>query len=404
MGSVAGIAERRDATGRTRYRVRVRRGDQTYAGTFVTLAAAIEYRDEALDAAAGIGEAPEPPVRIAARPRAIVTVEEAARRLCRGMVDGTVRARNGRRFKPSTTRAYEEALRLLVLPRIGGLPVATVTRGDVQQLVDEIAGTESVAHARKALTALRVALRVAERYGEIDANPCAGVRAPADDDDRERPARVLSLAETAILVDGAERDDTRFQRSFAAPLVVLALGTGLRLGELLALVWGPEGLDLDEGVVCVRRSLDRHRGDNGTYPIVPPKSRASRRDVPVPPEDVARLLRHRLASGRPGDGTRVFGDVAPHGLPRAAWRRLVHGTAKTPPLVPLAAPAPRFHDLRHTFATHALAAGLSVHAVAELLGHADASLVLARYGHSMPGEVAGAGAALEAWRRSQEVV
>lgn len=49
-----------------------------------------------------------------------------------------------------------------------------------------------------------------------------------------------------------------------------------------------------------------------------------------------------------------------------------------------------------------LAAGRSVHVVAELLGHGDATLVLARYGHAMPGEVAGAGDALEAWRMEQD--
>jgi integrase len=64
-------------------------------------------------------------------------------------------------------------------------------------------------------------------------------------------------------------------------------------------------------------------------------------------------------------------------------------------------PLPRFHDLRHTFATHTLAAGLSVHAVAALLGHADAGLVLRRYGHALPDEVASAGDVLSAWRASR---
>jgi integrase len=64
----------------------------------------------------------------------------------------------------------------------------------------------------------------------------------------------------------------------------------------------------------------------------------------------------------------------------------------------LAEPLPRFHDARHAFATHLLAAGLSVHAVAALLGHTDAGLVLRRYGHALPDEVAGAGKALSAFR------
>jgi integrase len=272
------------------------------------------------------------------------------------------------------------------------------------ELVDEVAAELSPSHARKALVALRVALRLCEDYGDVDANPCAGVRAP-EGDGEERPARVLTLAELDLLLAAAEADDARFGRSFAGPFVALAAGTGLRLGELLALPWGADGLDLEAGVARVRRSLDGHRDEHGVYSFVAPKSRASRRDVPLSAGLARRMRLHRLATGRPDDGELVFpGDhgrpVAPHGLPRAAWRRLVHGTGSTPPVVELE-PRPRFHDLRHSYATHMLAAGVSAHAVSELLGHGDAGLVWQRYGHAMPGEVAAAGDALEAWKMAQ---
>ena len=55
----------------------------------------------------------------------------------------------------------------------------------------------------------------------------------------------------------------------------------LRLGELLALRWGPDGLDLDGGIVHVRASLDRVRDGSGEYARLAPKSRAGRRDVPL---------------------------------------------------------------------------------------------------------------------------
>jgi integrase len=121
--------------------------------------------------------------------------------------------------------------------------------------------------------------------------------------------------------------------------------------------------------------------------------------VPLAPEDVRRLRAHRLAIGRPPDGAFVFATPAglplpAQGLPRSTWRRLVGGTLE------LASPHPVIHDLRHTYATHALAAGLSVHAVAKLLGHEDASLVLRRYGHALPHELASAGETLSAWREA----
>ena len=62
---------------------------------------------------------------------------------------------------------------------------------------------------------------------------------------------------------------------------------------------------------------------------------------------------------------------------------------------------PRFHDARHAFATHALAAGLSAHVVAALLGHSDAGLVWRLYGHALPDEVTSAGQTLSAWRSAR---
>jgi integrase len=64
-------------------------------------------------------------------------------------------------------------------------------------------------------------------------------------------------------------------------------------------------------------------------------------------------------------------------------------------------PEPRFHDTRHAYATHMLAAGLSAHAVAELLGHSDAGLVWRRYGHALPDEIATGAERLSAWRAAQ---
>jgi integrase len=61
----------------------------------------------------------------------------------------------------------------------------------------------------------------------------------------------------------------------------------------------------------------------------------------------------------------------------------------------------RVHDLRHTAATFWLSAGLSVHAVGQLLGHADAGLTLRLYGHALPQETATAADRLESWRAAQ---
>src|SRR5436305_2010159 len=78
----------------------------------------------------------------------------------------------------------------------------------------------------------------------------------------------------AAIVERCAADDARLERSFAGPLYALAFGAGLRLGVLLALCWGPDGLDLEAGVVHVRASLDRVCDASGEYSRLAPKSRA----------------------------------------------------------------------------------------------------------------------------------
>ena len=380
--------------------------------------------------AEGRGEAPRAPCPSLPAPEPAgraVTVTDAAKRLSRGMRDGTIRSRDGLTFKPSVTRKYETALRLHALPLIGAVPVSTLTHGDVQRLVDELAAEHTPEVGRRTLTALRVALRVAIRYGELDSNPCAGVRVPTSAGG-EKPARIIPPEEASAILAAAEAEDARFGRSLAGPLIALAFGSGLRLGELLALRYGPDGLDLDAGLVRVRANLDRVRDGSGTYPELAPKSRASRRDVPLAPEDVARLRRHRLATGRPADGSLVFGNS--EGKPLSpvpayrAFKRACRAVLVAEPTKALEraqaagdpraieqaeaaldaarkAPLPRFHDIRHAFASHGLAAGLSAHAIARLLGHSDAGLVWRRYGHALPDELASAGERLSEWRKAR---
>lgn len=420
-----GIRPRTDANGTTRYQARVRRNGVTLTATLPSLREALAWQTQALEAADGKAEVPPSPRR-PTRPSgpsgAAVTVEDAARRLVRGMVDGTARDKHGRDYKPSVTRKYERTLRRDVLPAIGAVPVQALRRGDVQRLVDELAATKSPEHARQALTALRVALRASERWGELDVQPCDRVTVPAGRDEPKRP-RILDATDTARLLSAARADDEKKGRSFAYPFLVLLLGAGLRTGEALALRYGAEGLETAAGLVTVRGTLDRHRDDEGIYRELAPKSRTSRRTVPLSDADADALRAHREALGNPPDGALVFSTAAgsplsAQGLPRDTFARVAsaaglvpkreswrkRSAAKKEPAaaaqpVP-AGPTLRLHDLRHTFATHALRAGLSAHAVARLLGHADAGLVWRRYGHALPDELALAGATLGAWREA----
>lgn len=180
-----------------------------------------------------------------------------------------------------------------------------------------------------------------------------------------RPARILTPPEIVALIAAAEHDDQRLRRSLGGPLLALLSYTGLRMGEALALAWGPSGVDLEDGCVRVTRAVDTARV-RGVLPFIEPKSRASRREVPIGTELAARLRTHRMACGRPPDRALVFtDDGTPLGLsskPRRAFLTAVDDAN-------MAAPQPKPHDLRHAYASALLASGLTMHAVAELLGH-----------------------------------
>ena len=146
--------------------------------------------------------------------------------------------------------------------------------------------------------------------------------------------------------------------------VTIALKTGLRVGELLALRW--EDLDLVVGRLVVRRTL--WRDQEGT-----PKGGRTR-EVPLSDEAIAVLKAHRHLKGPyvfcEADGTRLTHSRVKDVVP---WACSKAGLAKRLTT----------HDLRHTFASHLVMRGVALKAVQELLGHATIDMTM-RYAHLSP--------------------
>lgn len=362
------------------WRVRVQREGQRVSATFDREADAKAF-EAAWIAAVGRGDPPPlPPVRSLGEPRRDDShrVIDVAGRVGADMRSGAVLDKRGQRYKPSTLRKYEMVLRLYVLPHIGLYDVRDLTRADVQRMVNEIAAASSAESARKALVALRVILRdPLERREDMTVNPCVGVRVPSDGEHRE--VRIITHSERHALIAAATEDDHLLKRSLGGPLLVLLFGSGLRLGEALALPWGRDGLDLDGSVVHVRRSLDRMRDTTGEFPFVRPKTSAGFRSVPtLSDEDLEILHRHREESGDPPDGELVFSEkdgtpLNANGRPRHLWNRAIAAAE-------VADPRPRIHDIRHAWAVDMLRAGLRPEVVAKLGGWANARIVYERYG------------------------
>lgn len=299
------------------------------------------------------------------------TLREAAEAWREGAEAGTIRNRSGDAYKPSALRGYEAALRLRVLPDLGGARLSDVRRADLQDLADRLLAEGcSASTIRNTFLPLRAIFGRAVDRGKLAVNPTARLRLPAVRGGRDRIAAPDEA--TRLLTALEPRDRALWATAFYA---------GLRRGELQALRW--EDVDLAGGKIHVRRSWDVKAGP------IEPKSRAGVRTVFIPAVLRDYLDEHRLRS--PGDGL-VYGRTADtpfdpptiSGRAATAWKR-----AKCEPIT--------LHECRHTFASMCIAAGVNAKALSTYMGHSSITVTLDRYGHLMPGNEEEAASLMDAY-------
>lgn len=273
-------------------------------------------------------------------------------------------------LRPKTVRAYDSNLRNHILPTLGHYELARlrppVLRAWLAELSTKPTKRDRPLAPLSVLQAYRTLSRVLAAAVDdelIARNPMARVEAPRVE---ATTMRFLTHAEVARLADSI---DERY-----GPLVLLAAYGGLRAGELFALRW--ENVDIDN--LCVR-VVEQVQHIGGELEVSAPKTDAGRRQVPIPTLVVEELAKQR--AGRAEAGL-VF--AAPEGgyIRDTNFRRRVWT-----PAVERAGLAPlRLHDLRHTCASLAIAAGADIKVLQRMLGHSSAALTLDRYGHLMPGQ------------------
>jgi integrase len=169
--------------------------------------------------------------------------------------------------------------------------------------------------------------------------------------------------------------------------ILLGAMTGMRRGEVLGLRW--RDVDLDTGRLVVRQTLSAPRNvDTGQHVPVygAPKTKKGQRVITLDAQTVAALRAYRKAqlAERMRYGVRVDHDLVftePDGSPihpdRFRKRFEIRVRRSELPLI-------RFHDLRHTYATLALQAGMPAKVVSERLGHASIGITLDTYSHVLP--------------------
>lgn len=284
-----------------------------------------------------------------------------------------------------TYQRYEEIVETKLVAAFGSTYVSKLQPGQVQQSYDAWLNSGLSAQTVKHFHAvLRNALKYAVRMGLVARNVTERVKPPT-----VKPVEMLCLDErqSLVLLDAVKGTGLE-------AIVTLALFSGLRRGELLALRWSD--VNFATGVVTVRQTLQVTRGESvGDKKYKPtvltfkePKTKKSRRVVSLDGEAVAALKGHRarqsearlfLGAGKDENGL-VF--CAGSGEPLKPDTLTKHFAAlvKTCDIPPI-----RFHDLRHSHATQLLRAGVHFKVVSERLGHSSVAITLDRYSHVLPG-------------------
>jgi integrase len=274
---------------------------------------------------------------------------------------------------PRTHESYGYVLEAHIIPGVGGYRLAKLQPAHLQSYYSVRLDTGAAASSvRKEHNILHAAFKHAVRMRQLAANPADVVVPP-------RPKRTemhfLTQAETASMLAAAKGSDLHL------PLL-LAVGTGMRRGELLGLRWSD--VDLAGGALTVNQTLQEAYGE---IAFKEPKTTRSRRRITLPDVVLEELrVRHAKCAEEElaADPSKPLTDLvlpAPGGGPwwpsnfDRMWRRF----KKKQDL------EIRFHDLRHTHATQLLAAGVNVKVISERLGHASITITLDTYAHCMPG-------------------
>jgi len=280
-------------------------------------------------------------------------------------------------LSPKTLERYRQLAEQQIIPHLGSMPLQKLRPSQVHDwhavLLRGGGKNGRALSARTVGHAHRVLHRGYQRalHLEIVArNPAHVVQPPKP---KVVDVEILSAEQIADVL-------ARLDGHPLHPIATLALGTGLRRGELCGLAWG--ALDLDAAVVRVERSLEETAAG---LRFKPPKTRHGRRSVSLPAPVVEVLRAHRgaqleqrllLGLGRPSPGDLVF--TLPDGSP---WPpdKLSRDWGNVVRLRRL--PRVMFHALRHSHASALIAAGVDVVTVSRRLGHGSPAITLSIYAH-----------------------
>lgn len=288
------------------------------------------------------------------------------------------------KVRAKTYGDYAAILRRYIRPMLGAKMLTSLSPLEIQaayqMMIDRKLSARTVRYAH---AVLRAAMRQAVRWQLLLSDPTRGVEIPSH---QQKEMQVLTTEQARLFLKTA-------LNSPQACLFAIALTTGMRPSEYLALCW--RDIDWDHGTVSIVRTLHRHEGH---WSFGDTKRAGSHRIVKLQTwvMDLLRKMKSKAEKSQPTSDS-VFVELiftTDHGEP-INEEYLVKKYFK-PLLREAGLPNIRLYDLRHTCATLALTIGVPPKVVSEQLGHASAAFTLDTYSHVLPHMQAEAAAKMEA--------
>ena len=273
-------------------------------------------------------------------------------------------------WKPRTLVNYRWFADTHVRPALGHVRLSRLEPGSLQSLYAKLQA-DSPSVADRVHRMLHCACKLAALWGWLPANPCERVVPPRYKAERKE---LWTAEELAAFLAGT-------QEHWLGPLWLLAVCSGCRIGELLALTW--QDVDLSSGTVTINKAGQHIKGQ---WVVTTPKTKSGMRTVTLPPEGKAALKRQRVQQNQwrlkagpdwtdtalvfsQRNGQPLHTSVAAHLLKKQCQR------LGLPPLTP--------HGLRHLHASLLLREGLPLPEVSRRLGHANSAITGAIYAHAI---------------------
>lgn len=276
-------------------------------------------------------------------------------------------------IREGTLSAYKSLIEHQIKPYLGNRPLSTLTTNEIQKFYNSVKkngrvhadrehGTELAdSMVRKIHMLLHESLDMAVKQRLLVSNPTNGTTIPKNN---YKDKQILNDEQLDRFMEVINSDERWYDFFYTE------ITTGLRKGEICGLRW--EDFDENSGKLKIQRSVGRIK--DGVLPVGETKTETGTREILLPPSTVELLQKRKENSV----GDWIFpnwNNPEEPMNPQSAYSRLKVLLKKAElPLI-------RFHDLRHTFATHAIAGGVDAKTLSGILGHTNASFTLDTYTH-----------------------